>query len=82
MTTNTEDYAGLQTAKSSDFPNAVSETRYNEITPYKFIASASYVINEVENVKMQKGFITGDIEYVNYRGSRFFAGRITTMTNH
>jgi hypothetical protein len=72
MTTNTEDYAGLQTAKSSDFPNAVSETRYNEITPYKLLASASYVINEVENVKMQKGFITGDIEYVNYRGSRFF----------
>lgn len=71
METNTENYAGLQTAKSSDFPNAVSETRYNEITPYKLIASASYVINEVENVKMQKGFITGDIEFVNYRGSRF-----------
>ncbi len=72
MITNTENYAGIQTAKSSDFPNAVSRTQYNEITPYKFVASASYVLNEVENVKMQKGFITGDIEYVNYQGSRFF----------
>lgn len=72
ITTNTEGYAGIQTAKSSEFPNAVSETQYNEITPYRLVASAAYVLNEVENVKMQKGFITADIEYVNYRGSRFF----------
>lgn len=71
ITTNTENYAGLQTAKSSDFPNAATETRYNEITPYRLIASASYILNEVENVKMQKGFITADVEYVNYRGARF-----------
>ncbi len=71
MTTNTEDYEGLQTAKSSDFQNAVDETHYNEITPYKIVASAAYVFNEVENVKLQKGFITADIEYVNHRGSRF-----------
>ena len=44
---------------------------YNEITPYKFIASAAYVFKEVENVKLQKGFISADIEYVNHRGSRF-----------
>lgn len=72
ITTNTESYAGTQTAKSSDFPNAVSRTQYNEITPYRFIASAAYVLNQVEDVKMQKGFITADIEYVNYRGSRFY----------
>jgi hypothetical protein len=71
MTTNTEDYAGIQTSKSSDFPNATSETHYNEITPYKIIASAAYVFQEVENVKLQKGFISADIEYVNHRGSRF-----------
>jgi hypothetical protein len=71
MTTNTEDYAGTQSIKSSDFSNAASETKYNEITPYKIVASASYILSEVENVKMQKGFIAADIEYVNYRGSRF-----------
>lgn len=71
ITTDTEDYAGVQTSKSSDFSNAADEVHYNEITPYKIIASAAYVFNEVENIKLQKGFLTADIEYVNHRGSRF-----------
>ena len=71
ITTDTEGYAGVQTSKSSDFPNAVTEVKYNEITPYKILASAAYVFNEVENVKLQKGFISADVEYVNHRGSRF-----------
>ena len=71
MTTDTEDFQGVLTSKSSDFPNALEKTNYNEITPYKIIASAAYVFREVENVKLQKGFITADIEYVNHRGSRF-----------
>src|SRR5438552_9942685 len=71
MTTNTEDYAGINTSKSSDFPNAASRVDYNEITPYKIVASAAYVFKEVENVKLQKGFISADIEFVNHRGSRF-----------
>jgi hypothetical protein len=71
ITTDTEGYAGVQTSKSSDFSNAVDQTRYNEITPYKIVASAAYVFKEVENVKLQKGFITADVEYVNHRGSRF-----------
>jgi hypothetical protein len=44
---------------------------YNLTTPYRFIGSASYVINEVRDVKKQRGFITGDIEYVNHRGVRY-----------
>jgi hypothetical protein len=71
MTTNTEDYKGIQTASSTDFSNAVSETHYNEITPYKIVASVAYVFKEVEDVKLQKGFISADVEYVNHRGSRF-----------
>jgi len=71
MTTNTEDFKGIQTSKSTDFSNAVSETNYNELTPYKIVASAAYVFKEVENVKLQKGFISADIEYINHRGSRF-----------
>jgi hypothetical protein len=71
MTTNTEDFAGIQTSKSSDFPNAASQTNYNEITPYKIVGSVAYVFREVENVKLQKGFISADIEFVNHRGSRF-----------
>jgi hypothetical protein len=71
ITTDTEGFQGVLTSKSSDFPNAASEVRYNEITPYKIIVSAAYVFKEVEDVKLQKGFITADIEYVNHRGSRF-----------
>lgn len=71
MTTDTEGYEGLKTSKSGDFQNADEETRYNEITPYKVVLSAAYVFKEVEDVKLQKGFISADIEYVNHRGSRF-----------
>ena len=71
MTTNTEDYAGIRTSNSSDFSNALGQTNYNEITPYKIVASAAYVFQEVENVKLQKGFISADVEFVNHRGSRF-----------
>jgi hypothetical protein len=71
MTTDTEGYAGAQTSKSSDFPNASGQIQYNELTPYRLVASAAYVFREVENVKLQKGFISADIEFVNHRGSRF-----------
>ena len=33
--------------------------------------SGSYVLNEVEDIKMQKGFITADVEYVNYKSNRY-----------
>jgi hypothetical protein len=35
------------------------------------MAGASYVLREVEDVRKQKGFITADIEYVNYKASSF-----------
>jgi hypothetical protein len=41
------------------------------VTPWRAIASASYVFREVENVKKQKAFITADIEYVNYKAAAF-----------
>jgi len=71
ITTNTEDFKGIQTLGTKDFDDAPTSVGYNEITPYKFVASAAYVFKEVENVKLQKGFISADIEYVNHRGSRF-----------
>jgi hypothetical protein len=73
MTTDTEGYGGSKTSKSSDFPNAAGQIQYNEITPYRFVASAAYVFREVEDVKLQKGFISADIEFVNHRGSRFMS---------
>lgn len=46
------------------------ETRYNIISPWKFMASASYLINS-QNTSPQKGFITADVEYVNYASMSF-----------
>lgn len=71
ITTNTEDFKGVQTLSTSNFDNVPTSINYDEITPYRIIASAAYVFNEVENVKLQKGFISADIEFVNHRGSRF-----------
>lgn len=51
--------------------NEAGEANYRHFTPWKAIFSASYVFREIENVKKQRGFLTADIEYVNYKGSRF-----------
>ncbi|MBS1511869.1 MAG: hypothetical protein JST86_13565 [Bacteroidetes bacterium] len=46
-------------------------SKYTQTTPFKAMLSASYVFREVANVKRQKAFITADVEYVHYKGSRF-----------
>jgi hypothetical protein len=64
--------AGIKRQSSLDLNNGqMLESKYNLRTPLKVIASASYVLREVENVKNQRGFITADIEYVNYKGMAF-----------
>ncbi len=35
------------------------------------MASGSYVLREIEDVRKQKGFLTADIEYVNYKASSY-----------
>ena len=72
VTTNTENYQGELTQSSGLFTNgADAEFKYVLLTPYRIIASASYVFREVEDVRKQKGFITADIEFINYRASSF-----------
>ncbi len=51
--------------------NQPSEFKYLLITPYRVIGSVSYVLREIEDVTKQKGFLTADIEYVNYKASSF-----------
>jgi hypothetical protein len=64
--------AGIKKQVSGDFTNnQPGQLKYNLVTPSKVIASASYVFREVENVKMQKAFITADLEYVNYKATNF-----------
>jgi hypothetical protein len=44
---------------------------YDHSTPWKFLVSGSYVFREVEDVTKQRGFISADVEYVNFQGSSF-----------
>ena len=72
MITNTENFKGVR-SESSDALNDFNagERKYTVTTPYRVIASASYVFNETENTQKQRGFLSADIEFVNYRGARF-----------
>ena len=72
MTTNTEAYAGTLTESSDNLNSGnAGEVQYRVVTPWRAIGSASFVFNQVEDVKRQRGFITADLEYVNYRGTRY-----------
>ena len=41
--------------------------KYAFNSPTKIILSGSYVFREVEDIRRQKGFVTADIEYTNYK---------------
>ena len=74
MTTNTEAYAGTRSDYSKRVTNGLEgQSQYNGISPWRVIASGSYVFREIKDTRKQRAFITGDIEYVNYRGTRFSA---------
>ncbi|HVG43040.1 MAG TPA: hypothetical protein VM888_15615, partial [Chitinophagaceae bacterium] len=72
ITTNTEGYQGNLSDYSVDYNSGDdAQFKYTLITPFKAVGSISYVLREVEDVTKQKGFITADVEYVNYKGSSF-----------
>jgi hypothetical protein len=72
VTTNSESFQGTLTQRPSDIGvSTPAEFRYSLLTPYRIIGSASYVLREVQDVRNQKGFLTADIEYVNYKFSSF-----------
>lgn len=74
ITANTETYVsgGIRSANSNDLNSGnPGERKYNLITPWRAIVSASYVIREISDTRLQKGFISADLEYVNYRGARY-----------
>ncbi|MDQ3551787.1 MAG: aromatic hydrocarbon degradation protein [Bacteroidota bacterium] len=53
------------------FGSGESEFTYQLVTPYRLMGSVSYVLREIEDVTKQKGFITADVEYVNYKAASF-----------
>jgi hypothetical protein len=58
-------------ASSTITGNTNEQNKYTVNTPGKIIISGSYVFREVENINRQKGFITADIEFTNYKWMRF-----------
>jgi hypothetical protein len=70
--TDTEGYQGRLNQQSGDFTGGKdAEFQYWYFTPYRVMISGSYVLREIEDVRKQKGFLTADIEYVNYKASSF-----------
>lgn len=49
----------------------IPEYSYDFYSPWRFMISGSYMINAVEDVTQQKGFITADVEYVTHKSSKF-----------
>jgi hypothetical protein len=72
VTANTENYKGELSQNSGLFTNDEdAEFRYWHFTPWRIMVSGSYVLREIEDVRKQKGFLTADIEYVNYKASSY-----------
>ncbi|HEY4151049.1 MAG TPA: aromatic hydrocarbon degradation protein [Chitinophagaceae bacterium] len=76
MTTNTQNYPpspGVVTVNTSTFTGSSAPTPYNYTlsTPWRAMLSGSYVIGQVSDVSKQKGFITADIEYINYKSNKY-----------
>lgn len=72
ITTNTENYKGEQTQSSALFNNGAPSTfEYTMTTPYRAIASASYVLRSIQDIRKQRGFLTADVEYVNHQAVQY-----------
>jgi hypothetical protein len=73
MATETENYVpGLVEVESKLFTgNEIAIYKYNHNNPFKVLVSGSYVFREIEDVTKQRGFISADVEYVNYKSSAF-----------
>ncbi|MEO8721444.1 MAG: aromatic hydrocarbon degradation protein [Ginsengibacter sp.] len=75
VVTDLEGYggAGVKFQRNTDLTNGQPlESKYNMTTPLKLIVSGSYLFAaDIANVQSQHGFITADVEYINYKGMSF-----------
>ncbi|MEN9697545.1 MAG: hypothetical protein RLZ56_966 [Bacteroidota bacterium] len=74
MTTNTEGYAGVLSASSDDLNDGYPGIReYTLATPTKLTFSGSYFFAAPNKPTQPLGFISADLEVVNYAGTRYFS---------
>lgn len=75
MSSRLEDFSQPQNVTSGYLDatyGAANTVDYNLYTPWRFIASGSYLFGGgQQDVKSQKGFVTADLEYVTTRSSHF-----------
>ncbi|MFA9206301.1 MAG: OmpP1/FadL family transporter [Burkholderiaceae bacterium] len=82
MTTNTEKYAGIQSASSSELNNGYPGTReYTVATPTKAILSTSYFFASPGKPAQPLGFISADLEFINYAATRFYSNNYDKATS-
>ncbi|MFN5422238.1 MAG: OmpP1/FadL family transporter [bacterium] len=77
VTTDLEGYQGngILTQSSKDFNEGqLGNFEYNFRNPMRLLFGLSYVLREVQDVTRQKGFISADVEYLNYGKATFKAG--------
>ncbi|MEP6727843.1 MAG: hypothetical protein ABJC98_18615, partial [Bacteroidota bacterium] len=86
MTTNTENYIhpgnSTLTASSDQTLNINPDIKYDLNSPWRIMLSGAYIINAVEDVKQQRGFITADIEYVTYKSNRYKSAEENNDNNY
>ena len=74
ITTDLEGYAGpgTQTQSSRDFNSGLDgEFTYNFNNPMRVMGGIAYVFREDKDITRQRGFISADVEWLNYKGSNF-----------
>lgn len=75
VVTDLEGYggAGVKKQSSTDLTNGQPlESKYNMTTPWRAILSGTYLFgSNLEDVQTQKGFITADVEFVDYKAASF-----------
>jgi len=77
MITNTESYAKTVAASSDELNNGnVGVREYTVMTPTKATFSGSYFFASPGKPTQPLGFISADIEWVNYAGTRFYANDV------
>ncbi|HRQ51892.1 MAG TPA: hypothetical protein PLR74_15200, partial [Agriterribacter sp.] len=72
LTTDTEGYAGVQSQSSLDLNSGYAgEYTYRYKTPLRIGAGLAYIFGTRSDVSSQKGFVTADVEYINYQNNAF-----------
>ena len=81
MTTNTEGYAGVQSSSSAELNDGYDGLReYTIVTPGKATISTSYFFAAPNKPTQPLGFVSADLEFVNYAATRYYANTYDQST--